>query len=140
MKEVVDYYHRCLLDDPNALAYLEKRGLSSNELIKEFKLGYCNRTLGYRLPSKNAKAGKTIRQTLKSAGIYRATSFEHFGGCLVVPIIDGEASVREMYGRKIRPDHKIGKNEMKHGYLAGPHKGVWRISVDSSTIYRLVVN
>lgn len=122
--EVVDYYHRCLLDSPEALAYLEKRGLGSNELIKEFKLGYCNRTLGYRLPSKHTKAGKTIRQTLKSAGIYRDTMFEHFGGCLVVPVFDGEA-VTEIYGRKIRPDHKIGKTELKHGYLKGPHRGVW---------------
>ncbi len=123
--EVVDYYHACLQQSPEALAYLEKRGLGSPELIKEFKLGYCNRSLGYRLPSKHTKAGKTIRATLKSVGIYRPTSFEHFGGCLTVPIFGEDGSVLEMYGRKIRPDHKLNKREMKHGYLPGPHRGVW---------------
>ncbi|EEE35269.1 conserved hypothetical protein [Rhodobacteraceae bacterium KLH11] len=104
------------------------RGLSSPDLLKEFKLGYCNRTLSYRLPSKHTKAGKAIRATLKDAGIYRQTMFEHFGGCLVVPVLDPETgAVLEAYGRKIRPDYKIGKNEMKHGYLPGPHRGVWNV-------------
>lgn len=122
IKEVMDFYHDCLHATPEALAYLDKRGLGSPELIKEFRLGYCNRTLGYRLPSKHTKAGKTIRQTLIDTGILRKTRYEQFGGCLVVPIADPDTgAVLEVYGRKIRPDHKIGKNEMKHGYLPGPH-------------------
>ncbi len=127
LKEVIDYYHECLHQTPDALAYLEKRGIGSPELIKEFRLGFCNQTLGYRLPSKNTKAGVTIRETLQQAGIYRAkVKNEHFVGCLVVPVIDPETgAVLEAYGRKIRPNHKIGKNEMKHGYLPGSHRGVW---------------
>ena len=127
LREVMDFYHDCLHQTPEALAFLEKRGLASPELIKEFRLGYCNRTLSYRLPSKTTKAGVTIRDTLQQAGIYRAkVKYEHFGGCLVVPVIDSETgAVLEAYGRKIRPNHKIGKNEMKHGYLPGPHRGVW---------------
>lgn len=124
--EVVDYYHECLHQTPEVLAFLEKRGIGSADLIREFKLGYCNRTLGYRLPSKHTKAGKAIRSTLVDAGILRKTKYEHFGGCLVVPVIDAETgAVLEAYGRKIRPDHKINKTEMKHGYLPGPHRGVW---------------
>ena len=65
LREVMDFYHDCLHQTPEALAYLEKRGLASPDLIKEFRLGYCNRTLGYRLPSKHTKAGKVIRSTLK---------------------------------------------------------------------------
>lgn len=127
LREVMDYYHDCLHQTPEVLAFLEKRGLASPDLIKEFRLGYCNRTLSYRLPSKTTKAGVTIRETLQQAGIYRPNvKFEHFGGCLVVPVMDPETgAVLEAYGRKIRPNHKIGKNEMKHGYLPGPHRGVW---------------
>ncbi len=126
LREVMDYYHECLHQTPEVLAFLEKRGIGSADLIREFKLGYCNRTLGYRLPSKHTKAGKAIRATLVDAGILRKTKYEHFGGCLVVPVMDAETgAVLEAYGRKIRPDHKIGKNEMKHGYLPGPHRGVW---------------
>jgi DNA primase len=127
LREVMDFYHDCLHQTPEVLAYLEKRGLASPDLIKEFRLGYCNRTLSYRLPSKTTKAGVTIRETLQQAGIYRPkVKYEHFGGCLVVPVMDPETgAVLEAYGRKIRPNHKIGKNEMKHGYLPGPHRGVW---------------
>lgn len=126
LREVMDYYRDCLHQTPEALAFLEKRGLSSPDLIREFSLGYCNRTLGYRLPSKHTKAGKAIRATLRDAGILRETMYEHFGGCLVVPVVDPESgAVLEVYGRKIRPDHKLNKAEMKHGYLPGPHRGVW---------------
>lgn len=126
LREVMDYYHDCLHQTPEALAFLEKRGLSSPDLIREFGLGYCNRTLGYRLPSKHTKAGKAIRATLRDAGILRETMYEHFGGCLVVPVTDpSSGAVLEVYGRKIRPDHKLNRTEMKHGYLPGPHRGVW---------------
>lgn len=36
---------------PEALAYLEKRGLRSEEMIERFQLGFASRTLGYRLPA-----------------------------------------------------------------------------------------
>ncbi len=126
--EALSYYHSCLKEDADALGFLAKRGLDDTALIETFKLGYCNRTLGYRLPSKHTKAGKTIRNTLQEVGIYRPTRFEHFGGCLVVPILGEDGSVLEVYGRKIRPDHKIGKKELKHGYLPGPHRGVWNLA------------
>ncbi len=45
--QVVDYYHQTLKQSPEALAYLESRGLKSSELIDTFKLGYANRTLAY---------------------------------------------------------------------------------------------
>ena len=50
--QVVDYYHATLKESPEALAYLERRGLRSSEAIERFKLGFANRTLGYRLPAK----------------------------------------------------------------------------------------
>lgn len=49
--QVVEYYHEQLLQSPEALAYLEKRGIASREAIATFKLGFANRTLGYRLPA-----------------------------------------------------------------------------------------
>jgi DNA primase catalytic core len=58
LKQVIDYYHETLKQSPEALAYLEKRGLQSSEMIERFRLGYANRTLGYRLPAKGRQAGK----------------------------------------------------------------------------------
>jgi DNA primase catalytic core len=71
LKRVIDYYHETLKQSPEALEYLESRGLQSAELIDRFKLGFANRTLGYRLPEKNRKAGAEIRGQLQEIGILR---------------------------------------------------------------------
>ena len=41
------YYDETLKQSPEALAYLQKRGLDSSEAIDHFKLGFANRTLAY---------------------------------------------------------------------------------------------
>ena len=57
LDQVIEFYHQTLKTSPEALAYLEKRGLGSMELIERFRLGYANRTLAYRLAPKQYKAG-----------------------------------------------------------------------------------
>ena len=99
--QVVDYYHQSLKQSPEALAYLQSRGLAHPELIEHFKLGFANRTLGLRLPDKLRKAGADIRTRLEKLGIYRASGHEHFNGSVVVPVLDDAGGVCELYGRKI---------------------------------------
>ncbi len=124
--EVVEYYHQALLDSPEALAYLESRGLNDPALIRKFKLGFANRTLGLRLPRKNRVAGKKLRGQLEAVGIYRSSGHEHFNGSLVVPVIvDGD--VKEIYGRKIAPSNKLTPGTPFHLYLPGEHGGVWNM-------------
>jgi DNA primase len=126
LKQVIDYYHHRLKQTPDALAYLQKRGIGSAEAIERFKLGYADRTLGLRLPDKQRKAGLEIRQRLEKLGLYRATGREHFNGCVVFPVIDPTSEhVTEMYGRKI--GHQA-KGLPVHLYLRGQHKGVWNES------------
>jgi DNA primase len=64
MQEVVRYYHRTLIETPDAMRYLEKRGLKSAELVERFKLGFSNRMFGPSLPDKNRRAGAEIREQL----------------------------------------------------------------------------
>ena len=123
LNQVVDYYHETLLQSPETLAYLKNRGLGGRELIDHFKLGYANRTLGYRLPRKKTKAGDKLRGQLEAIGIYRESGHEHFNGSLVVPVINTEGNVTEIYGRKIRDD--LRREIPRHLYLPGPHAGVW---------------
>ena len=99
--QVVEYYHQSLKDSPEALAYLGQRGLNHPELIEHFKLGFANRTLGLRLPDKRRMAGADIRGQLERIGVYRESGHEHFAGSLVIPVLDAQAQVRELYGRKI---------------------------------------
>lgn len=125
LHQVIDYYHACLKESPEALAYLEKRGLKNAELIERFKLGYANRSLGYRLPEKTRQAGAEIRSQLQALGILRDSGHEHFNGSLVVPIVNEQQHITEVYGRKIHDNLRVGT--AYHLYLPGPHAGVWNV-------------
>jgi DNA primase catalytic core len=121
LDQVISYYHETLLAAPEAMAYLERRGIASRELIEAHRLGFANRTLGLRLPATAVKAGAEIRGRLQKVGILRDSGHEHFNGCLVVPVFDQAGQVTEVYGRKIT----ASVNPPWHLYLPGPHRGVW---------------
>jgi DNA primase len=121
--QVVSYYQETLKQSPDALKYLENRGLKSAEMIDTFRLGFANRTLGYRLPEKNRVAGAELRGRLQKLGIYRESGHEHFNGSVVIPIFDLSGQVMQMYGRKITPNLRTGTPD--HLYLPGSHRGVW---------------
>jgi len=120
MEQVADYYHERLMQNTSALEYLEKRGLRDDAMLKHFKIGFSDRTLGLRVPFKNRKAGKEMRSRLTQLGIYRESGHEHFPGCVVVPIRQGGV-IREMYGRAIEKR----KSKIDHLYLPGPHVGIF---------------
>jgi DNA primase catalytic core len=121
--QVTHYYHEALKNSPDALKYLQERGLTSLEMIEQFQLGFANRTLGYGLPEKNRVAGADLRGRLQRLGILRDTGHEHFNGSLVIPVFNLEGEVVEMYGRKI--GRALRENTPLHSYLPGPHRGVW---------------
>src|SRR5579863_7199470 len=123
--QVIEFYHTTLLETREAQLYLEHRGLHSSEMVKHFKLGYSNRTLGYRIPLRDRKAGAEMRGRLEKLGIYRKTGHEHFSGCLVIPIRDEAKSVVGVYGRRVILHLK--SEITRHLYLPGPHRGVWNI-------------
>ena len=129
LDQVIDFYHETLKQSPEALAYLEKRGLGSMELIERFKLGYANRTLAYRLAPKQYKAGAVMRSALQRIGILRESGHEHLNGSIVVPLFHvgtaADAAPRHVvgaYGRKLLDNLRPGTP--KHLYLPGPHRGV----------------
>src|SRR5579863_5029429 len=93
LRQVVGYYHETLKQSPEALRYLESRGLAHPEMIEHFQIGFANRTLGYRLPEKNRKAGAEMRGRLQTVGVLRESGHEHFNGSIVIPILDLESNV-----------------------------------------------
>ena len=123
VRQVINYYHETLKQSQAALGYLEKRGLKSQEAIERFKLGFCDRSLCYRLPAKNRRAGAELRGVLTEFGLLRRSGHEHFRGSLVIPIHDESGAVVEVYGRKVTPNLRKGTPD--HLYLPGPHRGVW---------------
>ncbi len=123
LSQVVGFYGDTLRESGDALAFLERRKINDPEVIAAFKLGFADRTLGYRLPDANRKAGASLRGRLQTLGVIRPSGHELFRGSLVVPIFDSVGDVAELYGRKINDNLREGT--AKHLYLPGPHRGVW---------------
>jgi DNA primase catalytic core len=123
LQQIVGFYQETLRESPEALRYLETRGLKSAEMVERFRLGFANRTLGLRLPAKNRAAGAAVRGRLEELGIYRESGHEHFNGSLVIPVLNPAGDVMGMYGRKITPNLREGTP--LHLYLKGEHRGVW---------------
>ena len=122
MKQVTDYYHERLWKNPQALDYLKRRGLDDEAMLKRFRIGFADRSLGLTLPHKNRKEGAEIRSRLERLGIYRESGHEHLNGCIIVPVFDDQGNVSELYGRRLDDG---GKSGIKHLYLPGPHVGIF---------------
>jgi len=126
LNQVMEYYHATLKQSPEALKYLQKRGLTNPEMLDHFKLGFANRTLGYRLPTTKQKGGPGLRGQLQRLGIMRASGHEHFSGSLTIPIRDADGNMVQCYGRKITENLRAGTPD--HLYMPGDHKGVWNLA------------
>jgi len=119
---VADYYHRTFLNEPAALKYLQGRACLHPEAVKTFRLGYSNRTLGYRVPPIETAAGRQLKARLQALGVLRETTgHEHLNGCVVFPIHDLSGKVVQLYGRRLN----AASDQPRHLYLSGPQRGVW---------------
>lgn len=138
LNQVIDHYHRQLLESPEAHDWLARRGLNHPELVSHFRLGFAglhgvSGEAGI-LPSPASGEGRRLREKLAGLGVLRETTKQdHFRGCVVVPVIGWSESanvghrgrVLQLYGRRTQPDYKILKGSPKHLYLPSPLAGVW---------------
>jgi len=120
LETVTEFYHQQFCASSQAMGYLQQRKCFHPEAVTRFRLGFANRTLGYRLPVTTLH-GKALKAQLTALGILRETGHEHLSGCVLVPVIhDGRVS--EIYGRRVQ--RSVGQAS-EHLYLPGPHAGVW---------------
>jgi DNA primase len=122
LHQIIGYYQERLRQTPAALVYLQKRGLGSAAALAAFQIGFADRTLGLRLPNKQRVAGAAIRQRLEKLGLYRASGHEHFNGCVVFPVLDGNGDVLGLHGQKLVAAPRPGLRQL---CLPGPQRGVW---------------
>jgi len=116
---VADFYHRTFLNEPAAMKYLSARACFHPEAVTTFRLGFANRTLGYRVPVTTA-AGAALKARLQALGVLRPeTGHEHLNGCVVFPLQDTAGRTVQLYGRR------LGASTLRHLYLSGPQRGVW---------------
>lgn len=138
LRQVTDFYHRNLLDSPEAQAWLAHRGLNHPELVSHFRLGFAGAhgisgDAGL-LPSTSSKEGRRLRARLAALGVLREqTRQDHFRGCVTVPvegwsesaIVAHRGRVLQLYGRRTLVDSQIKKGSAKHLYLPSSLCGVW---------------
>ena len=120
LDQVATFYHGKI--DEASLAYLASRGLDDEAMVKRFKIGFSDRTLGLRIPHNNRKEGEELRSKLKALGVYRQNGREHLRGCLTIPITNVRGEVVQIYGRRI--DLRAPKAN-RHLYLARKLGGVF---------------
>ena len=128
MAAVVAYYRETLAQTPEALRYLDRRGLGAPELIERFQLGYSDRSLGLRLPARRTVNGMALRERLEAIGLFRRGSgHEHMRGRVVVPLFDRAGAVVDLYGRVIRSN--LHASTPDHLNLPGPLRGIFNREV-----------
>ena len=132
LRQVLDYYHERLKENPDALAYLKKRGIAA-EAVAAFKIGFVDRTLGLRLPQKNRAEGAALRERLTRLGLLRDSGHEHLRGRIVFPVISEAGEIGTVYGRAIDDG---GKHE-RHLFLPGPQRGFWNPAALSAAALRV---
>jgi DNA primase catalytic core len=117
LEKAVDYYHKSLVKNAEAIEYLESRGVSL-EAIRTFKLGFADGSLKDKL-NPDGKA------SLESLGLLNEKGNETMFGCVVFPLIDADSKkVVSLYGRKIDAETRRHGDAVKHLYLSGKRRGI----------------
>ena len=106
LEQVVMYYADTLKRTPPALDMLKQYGVGA-EAIERFRIGVSDRSLGYRLPRANRRAGAEVRGRLQRLGILRQTGHESLRGCITVPLLHEDDAVVTVYGRRL--DDRAGE-------------------------------
>ena len=112
---VVSYYQHTFTQDSRGINYLTNdRGITDNQSLKDFAVGYVNGTLLEILPE-----DPDVIKTLKKIGILNTKGHEIFYNCVVFPLYSNRGSIVNLYGRNIE-----GDNGVSHLYLPGSRTGL----------------
>lgn len=131
LRRIVGFYNETLKTSPEAVAFLQKRGVTNGEVIERFTLGYANRTLAYRLPAKSRKAGAELRDRLQRLGVLRESGHERMNGSVVIPLFDADGRTTNIYGRKVTPNLRPGTE--LHMWLDSTRSGLFNRSAFESS-------
>jgi DNA primase len=125
--QVVDFYHQTLKTSPEALDYLRRRGVTDDQALDHFRIGYCNRSLGQHVPDKNDETGRRIRERLERLGLVHGRGHEYFINFVVCPIPagDGSGQIVDIYGRRVFKNQHRAVSNSKH--LCPERRGAWNV-------------
>lgn len=113
LEKAAAYYHKSLLKNEKAIAYLQSRGITP-EAIRVFRLGFVDGSLKDKL-NPDGKAN------LESLGLLNERGNETLFGSVVFPLVDVNSNQTvSLYARHIE--------KRQHLYLAGKRRGVFNPS------------
>ncbi len=114
---ITEHYHKNLMTGENkGKAYLQKRGLWDEELVKAFKLGYSNN-------SANEDLREYRQQLREELGIFKDNYYETFANCVIFPVLDLEGNPTDLYARRTMNY----TDRANHCYNKGKHQGIFNI-------------
>jgi DNA primase len=82
---VAAHWHETFIHDPRRDDVARTLGLTVDHATA-LGVGISDRSLGLRIPSREVKAGRLLRERLEALGVLRASGHEAFRGCVVVPV------------------------------------------------------
>jgi DNA primase len=110
LEKAADYYHKSLLKNEKAIAYLRERGITP-EAIRVFRVGFADGSLKDKI-SADGKAN------LESLGLLNERGNETLFGSVVFPLLDaGTNQTVGLYARHIE--------KKQHLYLSGKRRGLF---------------
>jgi DNA primase catalytic core len=110
LEKAVTYYHKTLLQNEKAIAYLQSRGISA-EAIRTFKLGYVDGSL-------KDKLNPDGKESLETIGLLNKKGNETMFGSVVFPLLDANTNKTvSLYARHLE--------KKQHLYLSGKRRGIF---------------
>ena len=153
LERAAQIYRQSLTESPEALAFLERRGIGTPEIIGVFGIGYSSG----KIPEMISPDSPDMK-ILDELGIVRKIKnrfgsegcYEYFKGFIVFPVSDDDGNIVEMYARAVNDSAKTKHRSTRTGEN-GNHPGVWNNSafktfdemiltksiIDALSLYRL---
>lgn len=118
--QAFEYYNKCYQTSSVAKRFVNTCSRIDNILKSNPDIGYCDRTMGRRIPKARSPEGAAIWGSLRRSGLVRASGHELFRGCVVVPTYNDMGNVISAVGYRLgrirkgdRPVVHWGKPEPK---------------------------
>ncbi|MBK9766945.1 MAG: toprim domain-containing protein [Chloracidobacterium sp.] len=118
LEKAVSYYHKSLVKNEKAIAYLQSRGITP-EAVRVFRLGYVDGTL-------RGRVNPDGRRSLESLGLLNEKGNETMYGSVVFPLVD--AGTNQAVGLYARHTEK-----QQHLYLSGKRRGLFNPAEQKET-------
>ncbi|MEM6469722.1 MAG: hypothetical protein AAF802_09130 [Planctomycetota bacterium] len=106
----IEFYAAQLPLHLKAVSFVESElGLTTEQAAKE-RIGFSDRRLAKTLRSTDSKAGRDLREQLKTIGLFKSSGHEALRSCITIPMLDDAGNLTGILGRRI--DRKVKADDI----------------------------